>query len=67
MPTPTENNNMSKRMVTLQYIGIPYVINNGERKVLYKFMKMVKNDFLKTAFFDSFMFCCFFLPMSNEY
>lgn len=47
MPTPTGNNNMSKRMVTLQYIGIPYVINNGERKVLYKFMKMVKNDFLK--------------------
>lgn len=47
MPTPTENNNMSKRMVnvTLQYIGIPYIINNGERKVLYKFMKMVKNDF----------------------
>lgn len=45
MPTPTENNNMSKRMVTLQYIGIPYVINIGERKVLYKFMKMVKNDF----------------------
>lgn len=66
MPTPTENNNMSKRMVTLQYIGIPYVINNGERKVLYKFMKMVKNDFLKTAFFDSFMFF-FVLPMSNEY
>lgn len=45
MPTPTENNNMSKRMVTLQYFGIPYVFNNGERKVLYKFMKMVKNDF----------------------
>lgn len=45
MPTPTENNNMSKRMVTLKYIGIPYVFNNGERKVLYKFMKMVKNDF----------------------
>lgn len=66
MPTPTENNNMSKRMVTLQYFGIPYVINNGERKVLYKFMKMVKNDFLKTAFFDSFM-CFFFWPMSNEY
>lgn len=66
MPTPTENNNMSKRMVTLQYIGIPYVFNNGERKVLYKFMKMVKKWFLKTAFFDSFMFF-FFLPMSNDY
>lgn len=42
---PYRKQQYAKRMVTLQYIGIPYVFNNGERKVLYKFMKMVKNDF----------------------
>lgn len=55
MPTPTENNNMSKRMVTLQYIGIPYVINNGERNFV-QIHEDGKKWFLKTAFFDSFMF-----------
>lgn len=60
MPTPTGNNNMSKRMVTLQYIGIPYVINNGERKVLYKFMKMVKKMIFKNCFLWLFYVLFFF-------